>query len=233
MKKIIICLMLLLLYISSTYMAFCVGNNGKIAAVSISNDEEKVSEIDDLHKYRMKVYYPVSGYKKLDNEVKSIIYDYVMDFKDNLKDVYVQENFYYTLDINYDKYVYKNYISYVFYIETYLGGAHPDHLMTTINYDTNRNMFITINDLIKNNDDILEKMSVITREKLLISNKFSGNSYVIDMFKDGTSPRTNNYKNFVLTDKGIKIFFNYYQIAPYYLGISEVTIPYEKLNLNI
>ena len=129
--------------------------------------------------------------------------------------------------------MYKNYISYVFYIEIYLGGAHPDHLMTTINYDTNRNMFITINDLIKNNDDILEKMSVITREKLLISNKFSGNSYVIDMFKDGTSPRTNNYKNFVLTDKGIKIFFNYYQIAPYYLGISKVTIPYEKLDLNI
>jgi hypothetical protein len=36
--------------------------------------------------------------------------------------------------------------------------------------------------------------------------------------------------NFVLTQKGIKFLFNVYEIKPYTAGITELEIPYEKLN---
>ena len=46
---------------------------------------------------------------------------------------------YYTFYVLYDEYYYKDYISIVLYIEQFLGGAHPDHFIHTINYNTINN----------------------------------------------------------------------------------------------
>ena len=57
------------------------------------------------------------------------------------------------------------------------------------------------------------------------------NKYDKQKLIEGTSPTIDNYKNFALTNKGLNIYFEYYQIAPYYYGYSEVTIPYNEINL--
>ena len=52
------------------------------------------------------------------------------------------------------------------------------------------------------------------------------------MLKEGTQPLTNNYKNILFTNEGLIIYFERYQIAPYYYGDYKITIPYKYLNLN-
>ena len=51
------------------------------------------------------------------------------------------------------------------------------------------------------------------------------------MLKEGTLPTTDNFKNILFTDKGLIIYFERYQIAPYYYGDYNIIAPYEDLNI--
>ena len=51
------------------------------------------------------------------------------------------------------------------------------------------------------------------------------------MLKEGTLPILNNYKNILFSDKGLIIYFERYQIAPYYFGDYSITVPYKLLNI--
>ena len=112
----------------------------------------------------------------------------------------------------------------------FTGGAHPNHFITTINYDTLNNKFINIDSLINLNKNILNDLSKESRNILSSDKKFQIN-YNKDMMYEGTLPNKENFKNFVLTENGLKILFNYYQIAPYYYGETIINIEYEKLNI--
>ena len=50
--------------------------------------------------------------------------------------------------------------------------------------------------------------------------------YKINVFKafDDT------WQDFIRKEDGFKIYFNYYQIAPYYYGSSVITVPYNYIN---
>lgn len=204
-----------------------------IMAVSTKENEEKIDEIDDLHQYKIKIYYPVSSYRKLDEKIKEMLSTYIEEFKESLGDAEVQKNIYYTLYINYDTYSYKEYISYLFYVETYTGGAHPNHEIQTINYDTLNHSFIDIDTLVKKDAGLLNRLARLSKEEILKDQKFIANEYVAQMFEEGTKPTKENYQNFVLTEKGMRVFFNYYQIAPYYFGITEILLPYDALKLKL
>lgn len=190
----------------------------------------KINTIDDEHKNKINIYFPITNYKLLDKEINNIVDTYVKEFKDAINEYKIQENLYYTLYINYDEYTYKNYISFVFNIEMFTGGAHPNHFITTINYDTLNNKFINIDSLINLNINILNSLSKESRNILSSDKKFQIN-YNKDMMYEGTLPNKKNFKNFVLTENGLKILFNYYQIAPYYYGETIINIEYEKLNI--
>ena len=190
----------------------------------------KINTIDDEHKNKINIYFPITNYDLLDKEINNIIDTYIKEFKDAINEYKIQENLYYTLYINYDEYTYKNYISFVFNIEMFTGGAHPNHFITTINYDTLNNKFINIDSLIDLNKNILNSLSKESRNILSSDKKFQIN-YNKDMMYEGTLPDKKNFKNFVLTENGLKILFNYYQIAPYYYGETIINIKYEKLNI--
>lgn len=190
----------------------------------------KINTIDDEHKNKINIYFPITNYNLLDKEINNIVDTYVKEFKDAINEYKIQENLYYTLYINYDEYTYKNYISFVFNIEMFTGGAHPNHFITTINYDTLNNKFINIDSLIDLNKNILNSLSKESRNILSSDKKFQIN-YNKDMMYEGTLPNKENFKNFVLTENGLKILFNYYQIAPYYYGETIINIEYEKLNI--
>ncbi len=190
----------------------------------------KINTIDDEHKNKINIYFPITNYDLLDKEINNIIDTYIKEFKDAINEYKIQENLYYTLYINYDEYTYKNYISFVFNIEMFTGGAHPNHFITTINYDTLNNEFINIDSLIDLNKNILNSLSKESRNILSSDKKFQIN-YNKDMMYEGTLPNKENFKNFVLTENGLKILFNYYQIAPYYYGETIINIKYEKLNI--
>ena len=183
------------------------------------------NESNSLHNYEINIDYPKTTYIKLNNLIKEKIDTYINTFKNDIKNIYVQQDQYYTLNITYDSYVYKQYISYAFYIEYYTGGAHPNHEIWTIIYDTNSNQVITIDDLIKKDKNILKILSNISRNEL-IKNK---NIVDINMLMTGTKPINENFSRFVFSDKGLIIFFERYQVAPYSSGNFNVIVPYNKI----
>lgn len=195
-----------------------------------SNIEEKRVSNSDTEKYKIDVYYPISDYAVLNKEVTNLINNYINRFKSFIKDNDMVPNQYYTLNIFYNKYETSNYLSYVFRISEYTGGAHPNNTISTISYNKNNDAIITIESLIKDDATILDILSTESR-KILENNQLFKSGLLYDMMIDGTKPKIENFKNFVFSKEGLIIFFEQYQIAPYSYGEFNVVIPYFKLKI--
>lgn len=103
--------------------------------------------------------------------------------------------------------------------ETFTGGAHPSHYTKTFNYDLKNNKILKLADLFKPNSKYLQKLSKLSKEKLEDN---------LD-FEDGIKPLAKNFSNFLITPKGLIIYFNEYQVASYAAGPQEILIPYSEL----
>ena len=126
----------------------------------------------------------------------------------------------------------KNNNTFLLYISYFTGGAHRNYEIKTINYNKSTNKFIDIDDLINRDKDILNKLSIYSRESFSNNDMFN-DKVVFDMMIDGTKSIKDNYKYFNITSDGLIIYFNRYQIAPYYYGDYSITISYNYLNLSI
>ena len=193
--------------------------------VSFTINNEKKIDVREENKYRMLVYTPESKYPLLNNTVNDKMNEYIERFKKDVDSEISLINQHYSLDIFYDTYEYKNYISYVFRIEYYTGGAHPSHEVWTVNYDKEKNEIIDINTLIEENSNILNIFSDISREELSHNKRIADTS----MMMEGTSPKIENFSNFVYSNNGLILFFPPYQVAPYSASEFMIVIPYDKL----
>ena len=173
----------------------------------------------------IKIVYPSTNYTKLNKRIKKIITNQINDFT---KITLNKEKTTYYLIINYKSYSYKTIISYIFFTESYFLGAHPIHEIWTVNYDYKENKFITIDNIINNNQIILNNIANYTYQNLS-QKKIFQNETVLNMLKEGTKPRLNNYKHLLFSKEGLIIYFDRYQIAPYYYGNYSITIPYNIL----
>ena len=173
----------------------------------------------------IKIVYPSTNYTKLNKRIKKIITNQINDFT---KITLNKEKTTYDLIINYKSYSYKTIISYIFFTESYFLGAHPIHEIWTVNYDYKENKFITIDNIINNNQIILNNIANYTYQNLS-QKKIFQNETVLNMLKEGTKPRLNNYKHILFSKEGLIIYFDRYQIAPYYYGNYSITIPYNIL----
>lgn len=174
---------------------------------------------------KIDLVYPSTDYKKLNTEINKYIDSKINDFENQLNDITRTD---YYLSGKYIVENYKYYISYAIFTESFIGGAHPIHELFTINYDTENNEIITISTLIKYNNKILDILSKETYN-ILSRNKLFKRDEILEILKEGTKPTENNFKNFLFTKDGLVIYFERYQIAPYYYGDYHVTIPYEKI----
>lgn len=163
---------------------------------------------------KISINIPNARYVKVNEMINKKITKIKKDFKNNI----TSNNF--ALDIDYKEYKYYNYISYAFFIETYLGGAHPSHDLFTIVYDTENNKIIDINTLITYNSKTLKVFSDYSRANLIYNPKID-----IHMLLEGTTAKIENFANFVF-DKNIILFFKEYQIAPYSSGMITLDVPY-------
>ncbi len=207
-------------------------NNLNQNVIAIGNDEtfleKKIINNSSNPNYKIKVYYPYTSYESLnkiiDEAIKKIIDEFIATVLENK----TLQHQLYTLNINYDKYQYKDYLSYVFYISVYTGGAHPNNTILTISYAKNKDKIITIDDLAKQYPALLNNLSNESRSYFVKDQNFNDND-IKDMLIDGTMPNQNNFKNFAFSEMGLLIFFEQYQIAPYSYGEFEIVIPYSKI----
>lgn len=167
--------------------------------------------------YDIRIKYPNTNYKDLNIEINNIINKYEYYFKNNILNM----NTSYYLYITYKDYYYKDFISIIFNISYFSGGAHPNYYIETINYNIKTNEFITINDLVKNNNNLLYDLSNISRSYFKKKSAFNN---ILDMLYEGTKPNINNFSKFTISKNGFTFYFERYQIAPYYYGEYSLTV---------
>lgn len=234
MKKYLIIISFLVITVSVLFLLFRFKNNNyqfnsiSILALNEVSTEKKIVEIASDYSYKININYPYTGYSNLNNEIDNLIKKYLNDFMKADKPFI--DNQIYSLDITYDTYRYKEFISYVFTVFLNTGGAHPNTIIETISYDTKNENIIDIDWLINKNNDILNILSKESRV-ILDKNPSLKQGNITDMTLDGTMPRKDNFSNFAFTDKGLMLFFNRYQIAPYSYGSFNIIIPYSSLDI--
>ena len=212
MKKYLIIIFLVILLSTITYLII----KNKRNKYNINHNDNNIT-----------INYPSTNYYKVNTIIKEYLDTNINNFKNITLD---KAKTTYYLIINYKEYHYQNLISYIFFSESFTGGAHPIHLIKSFIYNIDTNSFITINTLIKNNSNILKELSNYAY-KTLSNKKIFQNQVVNNMLKEGTLPTTDNFKNILFTDKGLIIYFERYQIAPYYYGDYNIIVPYEDLNI--
>lgn len=233
-KYLIIIISILVLVVSVLFLLFRFKSNNylfksiSILALNEVSTEKKIVEIAPDYSYKININYPYTGYSNLNNKIDNLIKKYLTDFMKADKP-YI-DNQIYSLDITYDTYKYQEFISYVFTIFLNTGGAHPNTIIETISYDTKNKTIIDIDWLIDKNKNILNLLSKESR-LILSENSSLKQGDITDMILDGTTPRKDNFSNFAFTDKGLMIFFNRYQIAPYSYGSFNIIIPYTSLDI--
>ena len=123
---------------------------------------------------------------------------------------------------------------YVYGIERYvdMGGAHGLETRNYFNFDLKTGKLITESDLFKSN--FKAELSELLKKRIVEESreaKETKNTEPVlsledtDFWTDSIKPNG----NFYITDEGINYVFNPYEIAPYYMGQTEITLPYDRL----
>ena len=172
----------------------------------------------------IQVIYPRTKFLTLNQKMQEFLEKIICEFMNYAKEP-IQENFTYTLDVSHDEYSYQDYLSVVFYVSFYTGGAHPEHRISSFVYDISSDKIITIHDLVREKENLLSILSTESR-KILSQNPAIHDQ---ELLFTGTSPETSNFQTFVFTSRGIMIYFSEYQIAPYSSGAFKIVIPYDQL----
>ncbi len=111
----------------------------------------------------------------------------------------------------------------------FMGGAHGLNTINYLNFNLKNGKIITESDLFMKNSS--KKLTELIKKRIVEQSLEDQNSEPIknlastDYWSDAIKPNG----NFYITDEGINYVYNPYEIGPYYLGITEVRLPYNRL----
>lgn len=103
------------------------------------------------------------------------------------------------------------------------GAAHPGHYSITINYDLANGREITLDELFISGSNYLQVISDACKAEL------ATRDIGFDGFSAGADPLPENFTSWNLSNEGLIITFDEYQVAPYAAGAQTVTIPFATL----
>lgn len=160
-------------------------------------------------------------------ELKSIVQNETDAFKKDLADVTPTPGGNgSTFDVEYELVSQKGNIwSLKFNIEGYTeGAAHPYHYTITVNRDLENDKDITLDEVFQPNSSYLQTLSDYSKAEL------SKRDIGFQGFEQGADPTPENYHNWNISDEGLIITFDEYQVAPYAAGPQTVKIPFSELS---
>jgi hypothetical protein len=105
----------------------------------------------------------------------------------------------------------------------YDGAAHPGDYSVPVNYDLEHGRDLTLDELFLPGSHYLEAISQYCKSEL------SKRDIAFDMFSQGADPTSENYRSWNISDDGLMITFDEYQVAPYAAGPQVVVIPFSEL----
>jgi hypothetical protein len=118
-------------------------------------------------------------------------------------------------------------VSINFGISTYYeGAAHPNHNAVTFNYWFETGKTLTLADLFKPNSNYLAALSDYSVKAL---RRRLAPEIDDEWIQKGAGAEADNYQNWNITRRGLKVTFDPYQVASYADGPQEVVIPYSAL----
>jgi hypothetical protein len=118
-----------------------------------------------------------------------------------------------------------NILSLKFEMEGYISGsAHPYHLSQTVNYDLEQGKDIALVDLFIPISNYLEAIASYCAAQLKTRDIGFEQG-----FSQGADPIPENYRNWNITQDGLLITFDEYQVAPYAVGPQTVVVPFSEL----
>ncbi|QJA08322.1 DUF3298 and DUF4163 domain-containing protein [Romboutsia sp. CE17] len=244
-KPLLFILLIIFLYTSSSYSMerkedICV-NKLFVVESKIENKE------NEFFKYNIK--YPFMNFKeeyakknkknvKIIDEINKDIYEYIMSFKENISkqsekykedytNIYAKEKekyvkYQYEADSDYQvTYNKNNIISIPITTYEFTGGAHGMTYLKSFNYNLNNGSKLMLKDLFKEDIDY---------EKIInnfIKSEISKNKLLYFTGKDGFKGIKRD-QDFYLEDDGIVVYFQLYDIAPYYVGIPKFKLTYNQ-----
>lgn len=208
---------------------------------------QKIEE--DTEFFKSNISYPILKIKKeyLDNtdydkniieNINEKISSDILDFANRIKEESKQykkqyEDVYSKLDKDYVKYQYEAYSNYAvpynrnnylsIPIKTYefTGGAHGMTYLKSYNYDLSSGKEILFKDLFKEGVDYKKIV-----DEFIIS-QISKNPNIYFEGTEGFKGISEN-QNFYIDDEGVVIYFQLYDIAPYYVGIPEFKMTWNE-----
>lgn len=196
-----------------------------------NNEELKMEKlVIDEEKIGCNIYYPQTKYDVLNNQIKSDIENRVNLIKEKS-----EYNSKVKMDITYDcKKVTlnkKKYITCVFYKKISQQIVHPNLELFCINYSISDNKIITIDDIIKS-DNNLNILKTECENTLLDNDKIK--KYNLEKeIKEKVKNDPNIYSTFSFNENELIIYFNEYTVAPYVVGILKVKLNINKLEFNL
>lgn len=103
------------------------------------------------------------------------------------------------------------------------GAAHPSHYSITINYDLENGRELTLDELFLPASNYLQTISDICKAQL------STRDIGFESFSKGADPLPENYQLWNISNDGLVITFDEYQVAAYAAGPQVVVIPFSAL----
>lgn len=108
----------------------------------------------------------------------------------------------------------------------YTSGAHGIYMSTYLNLDLKTLSPIRLDDLFEG--DYKEALTDLLWKQLMTNNKVSTRQELEDMGY-ATTGNLEPTENFYLDKAGITFYYNVYDIAPYVMGATQITLPYEEI----
>jgi hypothetical protein len=134
------------------------------------------------------------------------------------------------LSSEYKTYAGSRTVSYVFVIYEDTLGAHPNAFYTTFTFDIKTGDQLSLGDLFSA-PGYLSILSTQARSDLPgIIQKMAGSEGDSDYIKMGTEPTADNFQNFAVDGKTLRLIFSPYQVGPWALGTVIDPIPLSQLS---
>lgn len=194
---------------------------------TVYENVEKNNSGDDEYSIR---YPEFEEYDVLNDEVQELVSyanSVITEFRKINADESLEENFFVFLDFDMLK-VTNDYISVVFLVHTYFGGAHPNTELYTVNYNYKTDKIVNIEDILNSkNSNWLKLLSEYCIKTLDKRNQEDDDfSSDLDWIKSGAGENVENFSAFQVEKDGVVIFFQHYQVGPYSSGMPNVKVPF-------
>lgn len=200
------------------------------AKKQIKGNYKTITRTEQMGRANFSISYPTFNIKPLDQEIEQLVTkkfnEYVADneeMEEIIQDADVDVTFSFELDFE-EPIVTDSFISIEFNEYTYSGGAHGNYMTIPINYDTKNSKIITLQDVLQGDKAKLKSIADFTYQQLA-----QKEGLFMDQVVEKTTPNWGNFSSFLLTEEGIVIQFQPYEVGPFAAGLIEVEIPYSQI----